>query len=53
MAVALLFMFVPAGAAAQEAPICLKIDEKLDDGRNVWFGTKKADSVTGLAARTR
>jgi Ca2+-binding RTX toxin-like protein len=35
-------------AAAQEAPICRKTKEKLDEGRDVFRGTKKKDSVTGL-----
>ena len=51
-ALALCFaLLVPAGAAAQEAPICLKVDEKLDDGVNHWFGNAKKDSVTGLRGK--
>ncbi len=44
-------LLVPGVAAAQEAPICLKVDEKLDDGVNHWFGAPKKDSVTGLRGR--
>ena len=52
-AVALAVLAVPASAVAQEAPICLKIDEKLDDGRNVWVGTNQNDSVTGLRGKDK
>jgi Ca2+-binding RTX toxin-like protein len=38
-------------AAGQEAPICLKGKEKLDDGPNNWHGTGHHDSVTGLRGK--
>ena len=46
--VAVLLVVAGESAQAQEAPICLKVDEKLDDGVNHWFGAPKKDSVTGL-----
>jgi Ca2+-binding RTX toxin-like protein len=46
--VALLALALPGFAAAQEAPICLKGKERLDDGVNNWVGTNRHDSVTGL-----
>lgn len=42
-----------ASASAQEAPVCLKGDEKLDDGPNRWNGTNGRDSVTGLRGKDR
>ncbi len=38
-------------AGAQEAPICLKVKEKLSDGVDHWRGTNGKDSVTGLRGK--
>jgi Ca2+-binding RTX toxin-like protein len=43
-----LALALPAGASAQEAPICLQAAEKLSDGKDNWNGSKRRDSVTGL-----
>jgi len=51
LAVGLCALVLASVAAAQEAPICLKGDEKLDDGRNNWVGTNGHDSVTGLRGK--
>jgi Ca2+-binding RTX toxin-like protein len=40
-----------SSAAAQEAPVCLKGKERLDDGINKWNGNNGRDSVTGLRGR--
>ena len=44
-------LILPASAAAQEAPVCLKGNERLDDGRNVFKGSNGHDSVTGLRGK--
>jgi Ca2+-binding RTX toxin-like protein len=49
--VSLLALALPGVAAGQEAPICLKGKEKLDDGVNNWVGTNHHDSVTGLRGK--
>src|SRR5829696_8731758 len=40
-----------SSAAAQEAPDCVKGEERLDDGINKWNGKNGRDSVTGLRGR--
>jgi Ca2+-binding RTX toxin-like protein len=44
-------ILIAPAAFAQEAPICLKVQEKLDDGFNDWHGSNGKDSVTGLRGR--
>ncbi len=42
---------VASPAGAQEAPICVKVQKKLDDDRNNWIGANHGDSVSGLRGK--
>jgi Ca2+-binding RTX toxin-like protein len=52
-AIACALLTFPAAAFAQEAPICTKAKERLDDGRDRWFGGGRPDSVIGLRGEDR
>ena len=53
VAVACLAAALPTTASAQEAPICTKAKERLDDGRDGWVGSRHHDSVIGLRGQDR
>jgi Ca2+-binding RTX toxin-like protein len=44
---------MPAGASAQETPICTKAAKKLSDKKDKWRGSHGKDSVTGLRGNDR